>query len=66
MRLTASNVEQALTPVIQETDGPHKGARHPIILEKPPSDSSRDALECVLQIHKTHVECGAWEFRHCV
>uniref|UniRef100_A0A672HE02 Aminopeptidase n=1 Tax=Salarias fasciatus TaxID=181472 RepID=A0A672HE02_SALFA len=36
-------------------DGPQHGAPDFVLPKKPPQDTPRDAVECLLQIHKTHV-----------
>ena len=56
VRLITGNADQALTPVIQGTDSPYQGVRYPILPENPPQDSPRDTVECLLQVHKTHVD----------
>ncbi|TWW69468.1 Sodium-dependent noradrenaline transporter [Takifugu flavidus] len=47
VRLTASNSDQTLAPIIRGADGPYQRARHPILLENPPQDPSRDTVECL-------------------
>ncbi|XP_062294748.1 NLR family CARD domain-containing protein 3-like [Scomber scombrus] len=49
VRLTTSYADQALTPVVQGTDGPYQGVRYPILPENPPQDSQRNTVECLLQ-----------------
>ena len=53
--LIPGNADQALTPVIQGTDSPYQGVRYPVLPENPPQGSPRDTVECLLQVHKTHV-----------
>ncbi|XP_015224641.1 PREDICTED: ribonuclease inhibitor-like, partial [Cyprinodon variegatus] len=50
------NADQTLTPVMQGPDSPYQRARHPILLENPPQSPPRDTVECLLQVHKAHVD----------
>ncbi|KAK0146941.1 hypothetical protein N1851_013726 [Merluccius polli] len=38
------------------TDSPYQGVRYPVLPENPPQDSPRDTVECLLQVHKAHVD----------
>ena len=65
--LTAGNANQAPAPVLQGPYSPSQRASDPVLPEHLPQNATRDTVECLLQVHKTHVDWLGrlpWTLKH--